>query len=63
IAYIFVDGTKIWSDAIDGKDGVGVDFTVSSTVQKGSVVDFALAPGNSDYFDKSTFTISIIGLL
>ncbi|NET81510.1 MAG: hypothetical protein F6J94_05945 [Moorea sp. SIO1F2] len=63
IAYIFVDGTKIWSDAIHGNDGVGVYFTVSSKVQKGSVVDFALAPGNSDFFDKSTFTISIIGLL
>ncbi|QLE55097.1 Calx-beta domain-containing protein [Nostoc sp. TCL26-01] len=58
VGRIFVDGVETWSQILDG--GQGINYKVRVAVNKGSFVDFALDPRDSnDLYDTSEFTATI----
>ena len=59
--YIFVDKTNIFTQRIYDNDSAGVDYSVTATVEVGSIVDFAIGPGpgSNDYRDMTNFTAVI----
>jgi hypothetical protein len=62
MAYIFVDGVEVWSQSIDGYDATGINYQIDTVVNFNSVVDFALAPLSSDWYDSTIFTVQIKGI-
>jgi hypothetical protein len=56
---IIVDGTQIWSQYIAPADRVGVNYTVITSVNVGSKVDFVVSPHTSDWYDTTRFTAKI----
>ncbi|MHC4745007.1 MAG: PEP-CTERM sorting domain-containing protein [Planctomycetota bacterium] len=61
IGYILADGVKIFEQRIYDSDYDGVDYMVTASVNTGSIVDFAVAPGpnSSDIRDMTRFTAVI----
>jgi len=54
--YVFVDGVQKWSQKIVYNDAVGKDYSISTTVAVGSLVDFVVSPDSGDYADGVYFT-------
>lgn len=59
--YIFVDGERIWSEKIEGSDSQGINFSIKTTVKKGSDVDFVVGTRKSDELDGTKFVATIYG--
>lgn len=59
IGSIFVNGLPIWSSYIAPHDGYGVNYNLSTTITKGSFVDWAIAPYGNDGSDGTNFTATI----
>ncbi len=57
--YIFVDGSEIFVQSINGTDGVGSDFTLSANVNVGSIIDFAIDTKEEDCHHGTYFTAKI----
>ena len=62
VGMILVDGTAVFTRQIGGNDGVGVNYSVQTTVNIGSVVDFIITPGpaGQDSIDGTRFSGTII---
>lgn len=59
IGRILLDGVEVWSHAIDGDDVEGIMFSAVVNVSRGSTVDFAFDPSESDLVDSSLLTAAI----
>ena len=58
--YIIVDGEIVWSQHIGEGDTVGVEYALDVFVNSDSILDFALAPGNSDWQDSGLFSAVVV---
>jgi hypothetical protein len=57
---VYMNGTQIWSQYINGQDGTGVNYDISLAVQAGDVFDFQISPWQStDWNDSTTFTSQV----
>jgi hypothetical protein len=58
---IYVDGVLLFNQFIQGDDGAGLAYELSSTLNVGSTVDFVLDPHEgADHHDLSRFTAAIV---
>ncbi len=59
-ASVYVDGTQLYTTFIGGQDGAGLSYVKTTTLHRGSTVDFVLDPHEGiDHHDLSRFTAVI----
>jgi hypothetical protein len=56
IGYVRVAGVEIWRATIAFNDAVGTDFSLSTSVQAGTTIDFLIDPIGTDLYDTTTMT-------
>jgi hypothetical protein len=60
LGQIFVDGVSLWSQFIEPRNETGVNYALTTSVKKGSFVDFVIDPfNNNDRVDSTQFTATI----
>jgi hypothetical protein len=60
-AFVYVDGLPVYTTPLDGNDGGGLSYEITTTLQVGSNVDFVLDPHEGhDHHDLTRFTAVIV---
>ena len=59
VASIRVAGTEVWRKQLAVDDTDGEDFELTSEVEIGTTLDFIVAPGGNEAYDRTTFTAEI----
>eukprot|EP00210_Caulerpa_lentillifera_P009618 g9175.t1 len=57
--HIFVDGKEVWSGSVENADFDGINYSINVSLEKGSVVDFAIDSLGNDWSDTTLFTSTI----
>jgi hypothetical protein len=59
VASIRVAGAEVWRKQLAFNDTEGEDFELTSEVEIGTTLDFIVAPGGNEAYDRTTFTAKI----
>jgi uncharacterized protein (TIGR03437 family) len=57
---IYLNHNLIYEHFVAGTDGTGLDYSVTTTLSAGDILDFAVAPNGGDAFDSTMFSSSIL---
>ncbi|KPL08093.1 hypothetical protein AMJ86_01930 [bacterium SM23_57] len=59
MGHIIIDGEEVWSQYVSYDNTAGIDYNIIVGVNKGSYVDFAVAPNQNSDYDSTSFTAAL----
>jgi hypothetical protein len=57
---IYLNHQLIYEHFVAGTDGVGVDYSLTETLNSGDILDFVVAPNGPEYDDSTLFSSYVV---